>query len=104
MTAEVYVPPDAWLLIGLFGAGLILFVAYATGSLADERRQARMVARPLGPDRLVEVDAGRYRGRCGWVRELSIEAGTGCELVKIELSGSGDLVTVPRADVSPLFG
>lgn len=117
--------PDLWLLIAVFAVGVLFYVAYRTGSLAEERRRAQarptIELRPLAPkpprlefdrarsprplthDRLVQVDAGPHRGLCGWVRELGLDPDTGHQTAKLQLN-DGTLLTVPRADVSPLFG
>lgn len=54
--------PDLWLLVGLFAVGVLLYVAYFTGSLAAERRQA---LRNVPKWKICPACNGRRRGPKG---------------------------------------
>lgn len=92
--------PDQFLFAALSVLGLGLFIAYETGSLAEERRRR---ARPLTIGRLVEIHAGPNAGLAGWIYAMLIDARSGKPIVTIRTQ-AGEFVTVDRENVSTLFG
>lgn len=96
--AEWFLAAAATACVGFFG------VAATVLAVGRRRELVLAVPRPLAPGRLVQIDAGDHRGLAGWVYRMAIDAGTGRPTVTVRLQLNDELVTVPRADVSPLFG